>query len=406
MENQHRPEGLFRKFLANQCTEEEVKQLLTHFDLENDEAALKQLIHQYFESHAPADAADDDRVDAALSQVHDELLQRIRNHRKPTMRPGRSWIAAAAMVLMAVGAGIYFYPTPVAPKKQVVVVKPVKQDITPGGNKAILTLADGSRIVLNDADKGVLAQQQGISIRKTDDGQLIYDITAVATLPEARKAEYNTIETPRGGQYQVNLPDGSRVWLNAATKLRFPITFSGNERRVELSGEAYFEIAHNEKMPFHVNADKMDVEVLGTHFNVMAYADEQHATTTLLQGKVKIQANGHEALLKPGQQATLQRSGDGLRVSDADTEHAVAWKNGDFMFAHENIQSIMRKISRWYEVDVQYAPGTQNQDFSGTVSRFKNVSEVLKMLELTGAIHFSIDNQHTNGKERRILVMP
>jgi ferric-dicitrate binding protein FerR (iron transport regulator) len=208
----------------------------------------------------------------------------------------------------------------------------------------------------------------------------------------------NTIQTPRGGQYQVILPDGTKVWLNAASSLTYPTAFTGGDRAVQLRGEAYFEVAGNKEKPFKVMVGNMQVNVLGTHFNVMAYEDENAIQTTLLEGAVQVTNGGVSHLLKPGQEGRLDRSSDAFRLLDVDADEAVAWKNGVFQFGGISIETVMRQIVRWYDVDVEYQ-GRTNEHFRGTISRSANASEVFKMLELTGAVHFTIDG-------KKVIVKP
>jgi transmembrane sensor len=266
----------------------------------------------------------------------------------------------------------------------------VEHKIVPGSNKAILTLADGSKINLDNSGKGTITHQGLATVNKSNNGQLIYKIGGKVQ-PAAML--YNTATTPRGGQYQLILSDGTKVWLNAASSIKFPVAFSGSERHVELTGEAYFEVAKNKKMPFSIAVKGSSIEVLGTHFNVAAYDDDKHMVTTLLAGSVKLKKGNAEALLQPGQKAVLADGQTAYEVSEANTDEAVAWKNGYFVFDNENIQSIMKKISRWYDVDVSYNGAVTDQNFGGTVSRFSNVTELLKMLELTGTIHFKIEGR-------------
>jgi transmembrane sensor len=209
---------------------------------------------------------------------------------------------------------------------------------------------------------------------------------------------YNTISTPRGGQYQLMLADGSKVWLNAASSLRFPASFVGKERKVELLGEAYFEVAKNAKMPFKVKVNGMEVEVLGTHFNINSYENESTIRTTLLEGSVKINKNNSSSLLKPGQQAQMNKAGEIKIINDADVEEAIAWKEGKFQFDRADIHDIMRQLTRWYDVDVEYK-GTVSSHFGGTISRDVNLSQVLNMLHLTGEVKFQVE-------DRKVVVMP
>lgn len=344
-----------------------------------------------------------------LNNVHQHILlnQPASKFRTVTFR---RLAAVAAVILMVLISGLYFYLNkPTGPQLATQKPQPGKNDIAPGGNKAILTLADGSKITLDDAANGEIARQAGISIAKTSNGQLIYSIAKSKSTTPTSKLVYNIIETPKGGQYQINLPDGSKIWLNSASKLRFPASFPKHESKVELTGEAYFEVAQitssSVRIPFKVTSGDQTVEVLGTHFNINAYRDEPSINTTLLEGSIRISllpaSNGGSGkkfsqLLKPGQQSEVNEI---IKVFNADTEEAVAWKNGYFMFNNESIESIMRKISRWYNVDVEYRGNISQKAIWGSVSRFKNVTEVLDMLELTGSVHFKIE-------ERRVIVMP
>jgi ferric-dicitrate binding protein FerR (iron transport regulator) len=286
------------------------------------------------------------------------------------------------------------------------------RDIRPGGNKAVLTLANGATIVLDSAHDGLIGQQGNTSIVKVDAGALAYDTKSKHT----GEVLYNAISTPRGGQYQVILPDGSKVWLNAASSLRFPTSFVGKERLVELTGEAYFEIAKNAAMPFRVfvvpplgsGREGMSVRVLGTHFNIKAYENEQSIRTTLLEGAVKVaipalsgvwRDGGQEVTLVPGRQAIADNAARSLQVADANTEQVVAWKNGMFRFKETSIRELMREVERWYNVDVIYNTVKTDQDFTGIVPRTRNISELLHTLELTGTVHFQIEG-------KKIIVLP
>lgn len=297
----------------------------------------------------------------------------------------RKWSIAAAAVLMVVGAGLFFYNKNGNDQKLAKV-----NDVSPGGNKAVLILANGERVNLTLAANGAVANQSGIKIIKAADGQLIYDMSDVSM--EASSDVYNTIETPIGGQYQVNLSDGTKVWLNAGSSLRYPLKFAKNERRVELKGEGYFEVKHQKGMPFKVSSYKQTVEVLGTHFNIMAYADEAVTRTTLLEGSVEISGQNSKTLLSPGQQARLVN--DKINVTeDVDLEDVVAWKNGYFKF-NESLVSIMSKISRWYGVEVIYqTKPNPSLTYSGKISRTRNISAVLKMIEFNGDVRFKVEGR-------------
>ncbi|MES3016814.1 MAG: FecR domain-containing protein [Bacteroidota bacterium] len=302
---------------------------------------------------------------------------------------------AAAVIVFIISAGLWFMKK--EPQPELVKAVPKKELIKPGGNKAFLTLADGSRISLTDAPDGAIATQAGIQVTKTKDGQLVYKVLASADA-HTENVKFNTIHTPRGGQYQVMLPDGSRVWLNAASSLKYPTHFTGAERRVELEGEGYFEIAQNKLMPFRVVSNDQVVEVLGTHFNVNAYSDEKSMVTTLLEGSVKVNtARGKTQLMKPGQQNELYANGD-MKLSAVNTELAVAWKDGKFIFRNEELESVMRKIARWYDVEIEYEKGVPQKTVWGNVSRFDDVSDILELIELSKVAKFKF-------KGRRIIVM-
>ncbi len=315
----------------------------------------------------------------------------------PIKKPIISWYwVAAASIVLVLSASVLLIKT--KPKENIAQIKPqnTKGPILPGSNKAILTLANGSKINLDDSGKGTLAQQGQCTVKKLSNGQLVYSVDGKAV---NAPLSYNVATTPRGGQYKLVLSDGTQVWLNAASSIKYPVVFAGKERHVELTGEAYFEVAKNKQMPFSVSVKGTSIEVLGTHFNVMAYDDDNNMVTTLLEGSVKLKKAGTEAMLRPGQQAVMGNGHTTYDISDVNTDAAVAWKNGYFVFDDENIQSIMRKISRWYDVDVTYKGTLKDQNFGGTVSKFSNVTELLRILEMTGTIHFKIEG-------RMITVMP
>jgi ferric-dicitrate binding protein FerR (iron transport regulator) len=265
----------------------------------------------------------------------------------------------------------------------------------PGSNKATLTLANGTVIVLEDEKNGVLSQQGNAKILKLNSGQLAYN---TARQPAAGSpAAFNTLSTPRGGQYQLTLADGTVVWLNAASSITFPAAFSGKERSVTLSGEAYFEIAANASQPFIVKVGNMQVKVLGTHFNVMAYGDEQTMNTTLLEGAVKVAGATGEVLLQPGQQVKMDHAG-ALRVVAANLDEVIAWKNGIFSFNNAGIEEVMRQIARWYDAEVVYPDGIPQDRFQGEINRNADISTVLKILETSG-VKFTV-------RGHKILVQP
>ncbi|MDH7460637.1 FecR domain-containing protein [Chitinophagaceae bacterium 26-R-25] len=321
------------------------------------------------------------------------LNKAIESHREsaevlPITRKSKhqlSWVKYAAAIILICGVSAYWWIANRNIKNNIADnhSEAIAQ-IKPGGDKAILTLADGRTINLDSAANGNLASQAGVQIRKLASGQIAYEISSAHN----EKVVWNTISTPKGGQYQLTLPDGTKVWLNAASSLRFPTAFTGKERRVEITGEGYFEVEHNAEKPFYVSVGKTDVKVLGTHFNVMAYDDEEAKQITLLEGSVLVSQASDNAKLIPGQQARVAAN---INVTDnVDLEQVIAWKNGAFVFGDSmSVEEVMRQIARWYDVDVVFRHKI-NGHIGGSVSRNANISDVLKILELTGAVKFEI----------------
>lgn len=304
--------------------------------------------------------------------------------------------AAAVAVLVMLATGSYFFLKK-EPVKKIAIHVP--HDVLPGGNKAILTLANGQQVVLTGAQKGQIATQGIMTIHKTADGMIEY--LAGSDQPPANPDAFNTISTPRGGQFWVTLPDGSKIFLNAASTLKYPVVFDAKERKVTLTGEAYFDVVHDSKQPFMVIAAGQIIKDVGTHFNINAYHDEPIISTTVSQGRVSISNAQHQVLLSAGEQAQVKNSDRNAHISikTVDIEEALAWKDGRFVFDNENIHSIMRKLARWYDIEPEYVSNLPEIGFGGSVSRNKNISEVLKVLELTQAVHFKIDG-------RRVRIMP
>lgn len=304
-----------------------------------------------------------------------------------------TWYRLVAAVLFFVFfAGILYYSN----SKDQTLNTITYQDVDPGGNKAFLTLADGKRIALTDATNGKLTEEQGVSITKTNDGELVYEVVNGSGSKSAKVLSYNAISTPNGGQYHITLPDGTHVWLNAASALKYPNRFIGTERKVELNGEAYFEVAKN-GMPFIVKTTGQEVKVLGTHFNINSYKDEGRTATTLLEGSVQVSANGlSKVILKPNQESLL--IGNTLNVMAVDGESAIAWKNGLFVFEDANLQTVMRQIGRWYDLEVEYRGQIPQSTFNGKISRKLKLSKVLDVLKYY-KVNFSLEG-------KKIIVKP
>ncbi|PST82886.1 anti-sigma factor [Pedobacter yulinensis] len=321
-------------------------------------------------------------------------LAAVRSNLPTGRRPwkGYRFAAAAAVVFAMVGLFMIYRSSPVGADSH----RRSTARILPGGNHAVLTLANGKKMILDSVSSGVVLEQGGLRISKSKDGLLTYSVQSQAG-PAASSPAYNTISTPRGGQYRVNLPDGTQVWLNAASSLRFPVSFAKSERRVDLSGEAYFEVSKDASRPFLVATSRQQVRVLGTHFNVTAYEEESRELTTLLEGRVRVERGQDQWLMKPGQQLSNQPGNVTVR-SLPDAEQAIAWKNGIFSFDQESLYDIMNKIARWYNVSVEYRGDFRDRHYGGNISRFSDVSEVLQTMQLTGTVKFKIEG-------RRIIVM-
>ena len=292
--------------------------------------------------------------------------------------------AVAATVLLVIGGGLFYFTKPGRPG----------YDIQPGDNKAYLTLANGQKISLNDAGNGELAKEAGVEITKTANGQVIYSIINDA---QHHTDLVNTIETPKGGQYQLRLPDGSRVWLNAASKLIYPVSFAERGRReVSLTGEAYFEISKDKKRPFIVKSADQEVTVLGTHFNVSSYPDESVTQTTLLEGAVQVANHSSKTVvLKPGQQASVDRERLlEIQIKEVkDLEMAIAWKNDNFYFVNESLEGVMKKIARWYDLEVVFQGNAGEIRMGGLISRKVVLSQVLELLEETTSCDFKVEGR-------------
>ncbi|ACU03177.1 FecR family protein [Pedobacter heparinus] len=329
-----------------------------------------------------------------INRMEESFKQRIRKPVNIKSISVRKMIAVAAAILLMLSAGLYFYQSRSANPANRILVDMEAAVIKPGGNKAVLTLANGKQINLETASDGQLAETGGVEIEKSADGQVFYKAISGTN----HNGESNTISTPNGGQYQIILADGTRVWLNAASSLKYPTVFSGNERKVELIGEAYFEVKSNQESPFLVVSNKQTVKVLGTHFNIKAYPDESFVKTTLLEGRIMVSAERFPdaKILSPGQQAVFD--GHQIDINKGDLKEAMAWKNGYFMFKDEDIYSIMNQVSRWYNVEVVYMGRFENKRFGGYVSRSKKITDLLDIMESTKGIHFKIEG-------RRVTVM-
>jgi len=383
-------EELFKRYMSGTLNAEEIRLFRSMALRPENKAKLSQLLQEAFNDPGYAEQADFDAEEMA-----EEIVMKARQSEMiPVLHPipksivARSWFkyAAAAAIFLLLLAVSWEWNT----RKR---TRTITQDIQlhHGTARPVLILGDGTRIAPDSAANGAIAQQGSAQVIKLANGQLAYKQIS----QKNTGLVYNTMQTPNGCLYQLILPDGSHVWLNAASSLRYPSAFPDDKRMVEVSGEAYFDIAKDEKKPFIVTAKGMEVQVLGTAFNIMAYTDEDAVKTTLVQGAVKINAG---RILHPGEQAVLRTSGE-LLVSKPDMEEILGWKNGEFNFKETNISTIMRQVSRWYDVEVKYEGDMSGIELSGIVARTATISQLLKALELTKIVRFKIQG-------RTITVMP
>ncbi|WEK18584.1 MAG: FecR family protein [Candidatus Pedobacter colombiensis] len=396
---------LTNKYLDNTASKEEIEVVEAYYDLFSVEPAVLERIAEL--GLDPLEKRLKDRINIKIKE-----LEERKELPKPVIHSLWYYIARVAVILVFSSVGLYFYSNR-TPQPSAMHIT-AENDIAPGKDKAILTLANGQKIALVDTIDGQVANEQGVVITRKESGQLIYK--ASTSQKTNSKLSFNTLSTPRGGQFQIQLPDGTKVWLNAASVIKFPTSFSGlAERRVELNGEAYFEVAKvnvkgqgdkaEHRLPFIVNTERQLVEVLGTHFNVNAYSDGKSVKTTLLEGAVRIiipdlthnstvavVAKSGQFILKPNEQFVL--TDKGIHIDRVDAEQAIAWKDGLFTFEAENLESIMQKIAKWYDVDIHFENEELKQKiFSGSFSRFTNVSKVLQKIELTHCARFTIEGR-------------
>lgn len=444
-------EYLISQYVSRQITEKEWEELsAAMLDPENEQTIRERIAELMLRSdselHAKPDGHSDDLTSLPDKNAQHSLLQTILSVDKTAgsleavfpgelekgygadtgygrqsgrriflLRPVFLKWSAAAVLVIAVAAGGYRFLFKKQANTVTAAISTVESStgIVPGSNKAILTLAGGNQIVLTNAQNGLLSQQGNTKVIKLANGKLTYQ-SETGSMSEATGSgatenvgsaankgglAYNTISTPRGGQYQIVLSDGTKVWLNAASSLKFPAVFGGDTRQVELSGEAYFEVAKDKSRPFKVQAGTSLVEVLGTHFDIMAYGDEKAIRTTLLEGSVKMNKNDNggrqttqgaqSTLLQPGQQGILDINSGALSSKEVNVKAAVAWKDGYYFFDRTSTEDVMRQIARWYDVEIVYQGAVPRDEIVGRIPRTANVSEVLHIMELIG-IHFKI----------------
>jgi transmembrane sensor len=361
---------LFKKYSAGTCTDQE-KALLESWYLAHNEPGFK---------------ISNSKIEAAKSL----LFLKLPGNETIFPKIGLRLVAAAVLIGFLISVTVVLLNSGK--------LKPTNKlaaDVPPGTNKATLAIGTGQRINLTDALNGTLATKGGVTISKNKSGQITFSFTSA----EHADHTQNTLSTPAGGQWQVKLSDGTQVWLNSASKLTFPASFAKLENRfVTLEGEGYFEVAKDTLHPFIVISGNQRVEVLGTHFNINSYSDEPTIKTTLLQGRVKVSllGTGSPAVLKPGDQASV--SATGIEVQTVDTNEAVAWKDGYFQFENEPVNSVMRKLARWYNIEIKYVGTIPTEGLTGRISRNNNISQVFNALEATKTVHLQVEG-------RRVIIM-
>jgi transmembrane sensor len=372
--------ALAEKFLTGTATADEQRQLHWLYDkwIDDEETVV-----------SPTAGTDELRI-----EILQAIKDRINGQSKVTpFYKTKFWrLVAAACIIIATGVLIFYYIQPAPEKNELASNQtdlPTNQSpVLPGKDKAALTLANGTVIDLDSSGAGLLAQQGNTSVINKD-GKIIYDPRSTGS----GEAIYNTISTPRGGQYQLVLPDGTKVWLNATSAIKFPVAFTGNSRTIELTGEAYFEVAKNAARPFLVKVKDTEVKVLGTHFNIMAYSEEGMIATTLLEGSVHVSKGAQKHVMMPGQQVVWKENGEFKLNEHADLEEVVSWKNGKFHFNNADIKVIMRQIARWYDVEVEYRNISSDTQLGGIVSRKEDLGQLLNYFEIAGNVRFTVEGR-------------
>jgi ferric-dicitrate binding protein FerR (iron transport regulator) len=373
--NPKEAKSLLKKYLENRCTPEEQASVEQWYDSLVNEQSWELEGNRYLEAREQLKAKIDRRI--GLVPIYK-----------------RRWLQYAAAVVLLAGCSLFWlYHKP----QQTVNTPPVVAALAPGSNKATLTLANGKVITLDQEEHKQLAREENTAISQQKNGTLVY--TSLDSQPSDSRT-FNVLNTPKGGQYKLVLPDGTKVWLNAMSSIRFPVSFPAGSRNVSVTGEAYFEVAQLHNKPFKVTANNTSVEVLGTKFNISAYSNDEEQKITLLQGKIKISSQNSLTLL-PGQQAVSKTSNEPQAITltaHADTEQAIAWMNGYFQFRQAGIREVMQQITRWYDIEVVFAGAVPTKKFSGEIPRSSSLSEVLTGLSVSGI------NYRTEG--RKVIIMP
>ncbi|MCX6331433.1 MAG: DUF4974 domain-containing protein [Bacteroidetes bacterium] len=369
-------------------------------------AKEKQKLDEFFEENSNDIKASksieniDKLEDKIFNYIQFGIKEQVKNETKLRRIPYLQ-IAASILLLFLFSTAVYFYRSSLASRSNLpeAIASVNIEDKQPAKNIAILTLGNNSKIILDEASYGEIAQESGVSIMKTEKGELVYKIKNTDKLLPNDLNKYNIISTPMGGKFKVILPDGSLVVLNAASTLKYPVHFDEKLRKVSFTGEAYFEIAkkvdaHKQRIPFYVYSNNQIVEVLGTHFNINSYDNEEYSKTTLLEGSVKIineKSNSNAKILQPGQQAVIKKGDVVTKILVADQGQAIAWKEGYFLFKNTNIKDVVNELERWYNVEIEYNDDMESENITGYISRNVKISSVLKMLQLSGIVNYEIN---------------
>lgn len=390
--------NLLNLYAAGEASDEEINELFYWLQKGNHDELIRTALNTLALNTKKEGSYDPLRWEDSIQRI----LKAREEQQEAPVRRLFTWprMAAAILFILVTGAAVY-YLVP-GKKKEVSISKVIqpKKEIPSGKDGAVLTLADGTSIVLDSAANGDLTVQGAAKVVKVN-GMLLYDkLGTKDKMITMQEPMFNLLSTPKGRQFQLLLPDGTKVWLNAQSSIRFPTVFVGGDRTVELTGEAYFEVFKDARKPFHVKVqahhtgkEGLDVQALGTSFNINAYADEPIIQATLIEGSVKLQTDNDQEIIVPGQQGVLSSRTDQIDLKKADTERVLAWKNGYFILNGTSIQAVMRQLSRWYDIEVVYKGDIKGDDFAGEIPRSANLSNVLQMLAYTDIVHFTVDGR-------------
>ncbi|MBX3239538.1 MAG: FecR domain-containing protein [Chitinophagaceae bacterium] len=393
---------LFNQHSSLKITPEEEQELVFFLKEHDNDPKLKELIDEAWmlSQHEPANVFTSESSKRMLNRLMQEITpaDALQQSNPLPQRTFNRWIWAAAVLVVAVAGTFFIKQNSISVKESPVVASP--SPIAPGREGAILTLADGSQVVLDSLQDGAIASQNGYEI-VLKEGALSYKGDATTE----SEMIFNTITTPNGRQFKLGLPDGTQVWLNAASSITYPVEFSAAQRAVKITGEAYFEVSTDKKRPFIVEKEVLSVVVTGTRFNINTYDDDLTAQVTLLEGRIMVKNGAAEKNLLPGQQAETTNTGQLQVHTSVNTEEVMAWKNGYFSFNNSDLQSVMRKLSRWYNVEVLYEGNIPAMKFGGEIARSSNLSQVLDILQ-ESKVHFRIESNPTPGSSGKIIVSP